>query len=220
MMILKDMKRTTKNGTGRYLAILSDDLGAADYELSIHGPEKLVEQTFEKSDFEIVIRPKATKKEAEAYCGEAWGRYHATAKAPEHAAGLEVLEKRNLEEAESANSVVITTRRVRGEGTFWALWFPNLFVGTGSNLFFTMPSVCNCSATLFPITGDPDLFLTLNGTAGPAVASSRRAGTAIDSVSFGSTLCWPWTEFWPFFRVNGFRTSVTGFWMTGFGVFP
>jgi len=219
-MRLKEMKRSGKAGTVRYLAILADDLGKSDYELSIHGPAKLAEKIFDKCDFQITIRPKATAADAEAQSRETWRRYYPTAKLSQDAPGLEVFDKQKVAPATSRNSVVVSLRRVRGEGTFWAGLFPNLFVPAGANLFFVMPSVCNCSGTLFPSSGDPDLFLTLNGITTPTVAASLKFGTAIDSVFFGSAICWPWAEFWPFFRVNGFVTGVCTFWMTGFGIFP
>ncbi len=219
-MQLKEMKRSGKGGTLRLLATLADDLGKPDYELSIHGPATLIEQVFEKSDFSATIRPNATATDVEALSREMWRRYYPTATRPKDAPGLEVLDKRKAAPPAGGKSAVVSLRRVRGEGTFWAAAFPNLFVPAGASLLFVLPSVCNCSGTLFPVSGDPDLFLTLNGATTPVVAASIRGGTAIDSVAFGSTFCWPWAEFWPFFRVRGFATGVCTFWMTGFGVFP
>ena len=100
----------------------------------------------------------------------------------------------------------------------WTFWFPALFVGRGVNLFFITPPVCHCFGTLFPLSGDPDLLLSLNGAGTPIVAASLNAGRAIDSVSFGPWACWPWQQFVPFFRVNGFLTGFTGFWWGGFGI--
>jgi len=219
-MHVRDMKRQAKTGTVRYVAALADDLGKSDYEVSIHGPAKLAQQAFEKCDFEISIRPKATAADVEAQSRETWRRHFATAIVPQDAPGLEVLSKQKIAPATTRNSLVVSVRRLRGEGTAWAGLFPNLFVPAGTNLFFVLPSVCNCSGTLFPSSGDSDLFLSLNGPTTPIVAASVKAGTSIDSIFFGSAICWPWAEFWPFFRVNGFRTGVSTFWMTGFGVFP
>lgn len=218
-MNLKSMKRTSKAGLHRYHATLTDDLGKEDYELSIHGTAKLVEQAFEKCEMETVIRPRATASDGDAYNREAWKKHYALAKAPQDAVDVTILDKK-LTAPTKRNSAVISLRRVRGEGTFWAMFFPNLFVPAGANLFFILPPVCTCSGALFPASGDPDLFLTLNSPLPPVVAASAKGGTAIDSVSFGSPVCFPWSEFSPFFRVNGFRTGVTSFAMSGFGVFP
>jgi hypothetical protein len=219
-MQLKDMKRTGKAGATRHVVSLADDLGKSDCELSIHGPAKLVERAFEKCTFDISIRPKATAADSETQSREMWRRYYPTAKPLVEAPGLELFDKRKVAQPTKGNSLVISLRRTRGEGTLWSGLFPNLFIPAGANLFFGMPSVCNCSGALFPSSGDSDLFLTLNGITTPTVAASVKAGTAIDSIFFGSSICWPWAEFWPFFRVNGFATGVSTFWMTGFGVFP
>ncbi len=219
-MYLTKMSRTGKAGTARFLATLTDDLGKADYELSIHGPAKLAEETFAKCDVDIVIRPTAGADDVEKLSREVWRRLYPTAAPIDAAPGLEILDKTKVPAATRRDSVVVSLRRVRGEGTFWTAVFPNLFVPAGRSLFFVLPPVCNCSGTLFPLSGDPDLFLSLNGAATPIVASSLRAGTAIDSVFFGGPICWPWAEFVPFFRVSGFRTGVCTFWMSGFGVFP
>jgi hypothetical protein len=93
-------------------------------------------------------------------------------------------------------------------------------VPKGVSVFFVLPPVCNCAGSVFPLRGDADIFLTLNGAFTPTVAASVKAGLAIDTVAFGSTICWPWQEFVPFFRVFGFLSSVTNVLCTGFGVFP
>src|SRR5215831_19398142 len=64
-MHLNDLKRSRKDGAARYLATLTDELGKPDYELSIHGPEKLVAEAFAKSNFSVSIRPQATADDVE-----------------------------------------------------------------------------------------------------------------------------------------------------------
>ena len=218
-MRLKEMKRTGQ-AISRYVATLADDSGATDYDLTISGRRTLIEKAFAKTDFEVMISSKATGKDAEAKSLELWQKYVKTAVEPAPPEDLLSLRKGKIREISEERSVVVTLRRTRGQGTWWGLWFPTLFVPAGSNIFFTLSPVCNCFGALFPVSGDPDLFLSLNCATTPIVRASIRAGLAIDSVSFGPAICWPWNEFVPFFRVNGFLTSVTGFAFSGFGVFP
>ena len=81
----------------------------------------------------------------------------------------------------------------------------------GANLFFALPPICNAAGVVVPITGDPDLFLSANGPRNPIIAASTRGAGLIDRVAFGPAICWPWQEFVPWFRVNGFSSCVTGF---------
>jgi hypothetical protein len=111
---------------------------------------------------------------------------------------------------------VVTLHRKQTEGTGYFLTIP-LFVPTGISLFFLLPPVCVCAAAVFPASGDPDLFLTINGLS-TLVGSSTLGGMAIDRISFGFPLCVPGFGFVPFLRVFGFAASACVLLWSGFGV--
>jgi hypothetical protein len=218
------MKRSGKE-TARYTLTLADDQGAEDYELTITGTRTLVEKVFAESDFEITISPKANEKEAERRAHELWTKYSsAMVKEAAPAEDIDSLSKSAPKDATAKNSIVVSLRRTRGEGTFFAIWFP-LFIPRGVSVFFVAPPapiVCQGSvAPSFLVPGgDADLFLTLNGFSTPVVSSSTRAGQAVDSVAFivptfviqgDPPLFVRSPPVRPCYRVLGFSTVLTGF---------
>jgi hypothetical protein len=215
---LTDLERSGRGTALRYQSAINDDLGAADYELSISGPPALIAKVLAKSEFEILISPRAGEKDAQARALEMWHQHADAAPGSGEAPDIKRLFKKTPAAATPANSILVSLRRTRGAGTFWAGWFPTLFVPAGASLFFALPPVCTAFGTLFPISGDPDLFLRLNGPTAPIVAGSAGAGLARDTVSFGPWVCWPWTQFVPFYQVLGFLTSVTDIFIGGHGV--
>jgi hypothetical protein len=113
------------------------------------------------------------------------------------------------------NSVHLTLRRLEGHGTLWLVFLGPLAIPTGANVFLAFPPVSYTSGAVFPASGDTDLFLSLNSPSAPSVRASVNAGLTPDAVTFSA---FPF-EFIPFFRLNGFRASVTSFAANGFG-FP
>ncbi len=218
-MRLKDLKRPRTEGQA-YVGTLTDANGATHYELAISGPSKLIQKTFGESEFEYEIDPNATETDWIPRYQKRWARYAgelASSKEPETVAALA---KKAPAAATAANSMVVSIRRTQGEGTWWAWGVPAVALPRGANLFFVLPPVCNCAGFVFPLTGDPDLFLSANGPRNPVIAASTRGAGFIDRVAFGPAICWPWQEFVPWFRVNAFTACVTGFSMAGFGVVP
>jgi hypothetical protein len=205
-----DQMKPSKGRVPKWTATLTDSKGGDSYELSIRGPKPLVEQMFKQSEFEIEIDPGASAETAQKRVLQLSAKYSDTAKDPFVDPG-ENLFKKLPGRINERQSVIVSVRRTRGKGTFWAFFFPLLVVPTGANLFFILPPVSFCHAAVFPLAGDPDLFLTLNSPLPPVIASSRLGGTSIDSVVFGSL-----GSFVPFFRVLGFTGGVTGFFMGGF----
>jgi hypothetical protein len=218
-MHLKELRRSGGK-VARYVGTLADVAGAQQYEISISGPRKLAEKVLAKSDFDIRIDSRASERDAQGLSRELWDRYATRDPRRAPAEGIESLRKRLPKPASPDSSLVIALQRTEGEGTFWAAFFPVLLIPRGVSLFFVLPPICNCFGTVFPQIGDTDLFLTTGGPFTPVVAASVRGGTAIDSVAFGSTLCWPWTQVMPWFRVFGFTTTQTAFLMSGFSTFP
>lgn len=217
-MRLKELKRS-RTGDRPYFATLADVNGDSHYELAISGTDELVKKVFAKTDFEWKIDPKVGEKDASNRDREMWDRYSTSGDRANEPATINGL-KAPPKPATARSSVVVSLRRTQGQGTWWWMWFPGLFVPTGASLFFVLPPICNAFGFVAPLSGDADLFLTRNGPTTPIVSASTLGGTAIDRVAFGPAICWPWQEYVPWFRVFGFRTSVTGFGMGGFGVVP
>jgi hypothetical protein len=218
-MRLKELKRS-RTGDTPYIGTLTDVTGDSHYALAISGPDDLVKKIFTRSDFEWRIDPKPSDKDVNARFQEKWGMHTDTVAAAGDPETIASLGKGLPKAATARNSVVVSLRRTQGQGTWWWMWFSALIIPRGANVFFVLPPICNAFGLVVPLSGDPDLFLTRNGPFTPAVSSSMRGGTAIDRVAFGPTICWPWEEYVPWFRINGFRSSVTGFGMGGFGVVP
>jgi hypothetical protein len=218
-MQLKDLKQLESKNT-EYKGVLADATGARDYEITVSGSPSLVGRVFEKAEFEITIDPNVSSKEAEARSREFWDSRVAKKIQTAPAETIESLAKAPPKSATTKNSLVISLRRVKGQGTWWGGWIRGLALPTGRNTLITLPPVCNCWGVVAPFTGDADLFLSLNSPLAAPVVSSIRGGTAVDTVAFGSPLCFPWAQFVPWFRVNGFRASVFDVGIAGFSVFP
>ena len=187
-MKLTDMKLTGKE-VARYTLPLADDQGAEDYELTITGTRVLVEKVFAESDFEITISPKTSEKEAENQANKLWKRYFSTmVKEVVPAEDIDSLLKPTPKGATAKNSIVVSLRRTRGEGTFFAFWFPLLIPRGVSVYFATPPASFYCTGSVTPSSllpgGDADLFLTLNGFSTTLVSSGTLGALATDTVSF------------------------------------
>jgi hypothetical protein len=219
-MRLEDLKRSQVAGGSRYVGRFADSTGDDHYELGISGSARLIQKVFAESDFEHWIEPKATAKSWPARSRKFWTTYAGKDRGPRELETIAALEKAVPATPTPKNSIVVSLRRTEGEGTWWAAWWPLLALPAGANVFFLLPPICNCSGFVVPITGDPDLFLTPNGPATPTIAFSMLGPGAVDSVSFGPAVCWPWTEFMPWFRINAFTSCTCGFGMSGFGVVP
>lgn len=210
-MKLKDMKRSGKD-MARHTKTLTDEQGAPDYEITITGTSSLVQKVFEKSDFEIIIDTKATERDAERRAKELWEKHSGTVEEAAPAADVESLRKSAPKEVTKQNAIVVSIRRTRGEGTFFALWLPLLAIPKGVSLFVVgLPAVI-CQGSVFPMVGDTDLFLTLNGPLPPNVSVSSMGGLAIDTVTFGVAPSPAPRPVIPFYRLFGFSNTVTGFY--------
>lgn len=218
-MRLKDMKRS-RSDNSPYLGTLTDVTGATHYEIAISGATKLIQNTFGEVEFQYQIDPHATDADWIARYQKMWARQVGDAAASETHETTAALTKKGPPPSTAQNSIVVSVRRTQGKGTWWAFAFPPFPMAVRTNVFFTLPPICNCSGIVAPLSGDADLFLSANGPRNPVIAASTRGVGQIDLVSFGPAVCWPWQEFVPWFRVNAFTTCVTSFAMSGFGVFP
>jgi hypothetical protein len=124
---------------------------------------------------------------------------------------------RKLPGASSAkDTLIVYLRRTKGEGTFWAMYFPFLVVPSGLSLFFVLPRVWTTFGMLQPITGNPDIFLSLGA---PFTFPVAFGTGGVNTVGFtGSPL--PWTQFSAWYRIFGSAapSSTTNFLMTGHSI--
>lgn len=213
-MKLKDLKRSGAS----YSAVLADVAGNRDYELTITGNRALAERAFKEVEFEVTLDPKASPAEFEARSREFWAR-RVDAREPHPVPGAETIEaiSKRARPVTAKNSVVVSLRRTSGTGTWWAAWFPGLFLPAGANLFFVLPRVWTCWGVVVPATGDADVFLSLGSPSAPPVSTAMAGGTTMEGVTFTGAP-FPWTHFAAWFRVNGFLTSVTDFGMAGHSI--
>ena len=218
-MRLKDLKRPRTDGAP-FVGTLTDLAGDTHYELAVSGPTKLIQKTFAESDFEYQIDSNATEKDWVPRYQKLWDARAVEDAASATAESVDALAKKTPAAATGTNSVVVSIRRTKGQGTWWAWWVPAMALPRGANVFFVLPPICNCSGFVVPLAGDPDLFLSANGPRTPVIAASTRGPGFVDRVAFGPAICWPWQQFVPWFRVNAFTNCATAFGMTGFGVVP
>jgi hypothetical protein len=214
--------RRTEGAKPTFVGTLTDNVGDSNYELSISGQPALLKQVFAESEFESLIDPRANETDWIPRYQDIWSGKTAMADDLAEPETIAALDKARSEEtpATAKNSIVVSMRRTKGKGTWWWFWFPTLAIPRGVSVFFVLPPICNCSGFVLPVSGDPDLFLRLNGPFAPFAAASTRGPGLIDSVSFGPPICWPWQEFVPWFQVRAFSTCVANFGMSGFGVVP
>jgi hypothetical protein len=216
---LADLERSRSGGV-RYAAALSDTAGDSHYELGIYGPDALIRKVLANSEFEHWIEPKATEKDWPGRSKSFWERHAGAHPGPRPHGTVNALDGTPPRAPTAKSSIVVSVRRTEGRGTWWGFWWPALGLPAGSSVFFVLPPVCNCSGFVLPASGNPDLFLTANGPFTPLIAASTGGPGAFDSVAFGPAICWPWTEFVPWFRVFAVTTTVCSFGMSGFGVLP
>jgi hypothetical protein len=218
-MRLSDLEQS-RGGRVRFSGTLSDSAGDTFYELGISGPAALIKKALADSDLDYAIEPSATEKDWAARSTGFWERHAGGAAAEREHETVDALSLRAATEPTAKNSIVVNIRRTKGKGTWWGFWWPVLALPAGSSAFFVLPPICNCFGVTVPASGNPNLFLSANGPFTPIIAASTNGPGVVDTVAVGPSVCWPWTEFVPWFRVFAATTCVCGFGMSGFGVFP
>lgn len=216
-MKLTDLQRSGKRGTV-YSKALSDRSGNESYELSIVGPSKLAGEVFKKCDFEIQIdvdvATDAFQDSSKKFLKKHLQADHLRHPEAEVIAGLI---GRKLPGASSTkDTLIVYLCRTKGDGTFWAMFFPFLVLPPGLSLFFVLPRVWTTLGMLQPITGNPDIFLSLGAPFTAPVASGMGG---VNTVSFSGTPL-PWTQFAAWYRILGAAptSSTTNFLMTGHSI--
>lgn len=218
-MRLDDLEHNLEQGTGRgfarYRGVVADVTGDERYGLAIAGPDSLVREAFAETDFAPSIIPGGSQDEWDKAMEEQARR---AARGSTEVFALDQpteFFKSAPEAAKPESTVLVTLRNLRPGGTLFSLDLL-FFVPQGALLVFTLPPMWVTLGSLFPLTGDPDLDLSLNSWGRP-VRASRLPGTAVDSVFFSTN---PFAQFVPFFTVNGFVRGFTAFHIDGWsGVF-
>lgn len=207
-MNLSDFERSGKKGHPRFVSQVQDVSGDERFELTIAGPESLVEQVLADATIELTIDSSRTAEDLEKRFDEfrSEQRKHMWS-----LAGLEQVD--DLFKPEPAaprreTSVLVAVRSVTGEGTPFAITAAGFTVPAAVSVFFFGSWVFFANGAVLPLTGDQDLRLRLFSTTGPVVSSSSAGGTALDFV--WCTLPSPFgpLPFFPVFQVLGFTTGV------------
>jgi hypothetical protein len=212
-----------RSGTRRpvYTGVVSDEDGGKDFELSITGSKKLVETIFSKSDFDIEIAQHVTENQFEERSRRFWNsrveRRDAVSPTPESVTAL--VGQKTPAVSASKDTVVVYLRRTKGDGTFWAMWFPGIVLPPGASVLFVLPRVWTTWSVVVPVAGNPNLFLTLLPPPAPVVDSGLFGGLSIDTVSF-TTAPFPWTQFTAWHLILGAAPTptITSFGMTGHSI--
>lgn len=204
-MNLSNMEERRAGSRVEFRTLISDDAGNRHFELTTRGPMRLIKRVMGEADFDIRIRTHAPQNDLQKELQAAWPSAHQdlTAATKDPFARPKAAK---LKKPTPADSVFFRLARTEGKGTVSAVLLHGLALPRGFNFFIVMPPACNCFAVVTPLAGDPDIFLTLNSSFAPTVAASTFGGTAIDSISFGTFLCFP--PFIPFVRVNAFTTTA------------
>ena len=220
-MKLTEFTKVGRGGSARLVATVADVTGAKDYELTVAGPSAVVKKVFAESDFVVTIDPRRTADQAEKEFGQdAKQRLEEFAQAArlENTAKLPLFKKALAVPAKD-NTVFVSLRRVRGEGTFWGPWRFAYFLPRGFNIIVFPPPLCTLSASVAPISGDQDLFLSGGWFFATPIMSSTRGGTTVDRVFLSNPPLTPCNFFtWNvlLIRILGFTTGAGTFTMRGF----
>ena len=204
-MRLDDMKpERLDSGLTRFDTDVKDDEGNA-YRLVVLGEEDGAREAFGSSDFDISISPGGSREQFEQILATIAER---VVLAGELDTGdPDVIHKSRAVDP-SASSRTLVWLRPRGRGATFFRFTLRFGVPFGAVLQFSLPPVFACFGQLLPESGDPDLFLRLNGPSAPVVARSILGGTSVDTVI---RIDLPFNLFTPFFDVFGFSGGITVF---------
>jgi len=214
-MKLEKFDKVGRGTRTRYIANVKDVAGSEDYQLVVAGSDARIKRILKDTDFDINIDPKAAEDEWTEIQKTVWEEQKATLSSLASLENVSSFFKSQLPNPSIDNSIFISLRRIRGEGSLYrvALRFG---LPRGQSIYVSLPWVCQCYCTAEPESGDTDLFLSINSTTAIPVASSRLSGTQIDSINYGG-FCWPWSNFIPYFRVYGYTATVVRLYYGGWG---
>ncbi|HXQ34799.1 MAG TPA: hypothetical protein VN843_12370 [Anaerolineales bacterium] len=219
-MKLENFDKVGRGTRTRYISKVKDVAGSEDYEFVVAGSDVRIKKILKDIDFDMKIDPKATEDDWKEIQQILWEERKTTLSSLASLENLSNLFKRQPSNPTIDNSVFMSLRRIRGEGTLYRFLFGPFGLARGISVFLTLPSVCSCYCIARPSSGDTDLFLSINSPMAIPVRSSALGGTALDSIVYPPGLgfpCWPWTTFTPFFRVFGYTATVVSLEWGGIG---
>jgi hypothetical protein len=207
-MKLTEFERSGDKRYPRLVTEVRDVSGDERFELTIAGPEALVEEVFADATIELTIDSAQTAEDLKSRFDELRSEQR---KQTWSLAGLEKVDdffKPEPASPQRETSALAAIRPISGEGTPFALTAGGFTVAAGVSVFFFGSWVLFANGAVLPLTGDQDLRLRLFSTTGPVVSSSSAGGTALDFVWF--TLPSPFgpLPFFPVFQVLGFTAGV------------
>jgi hypothetical protein len=212
-MKLSDFKEQREDRQRWLAATIKDADGTATHALELIGQSVAIRRAFRESEFDVVVDHSDRQEDwEEAARRTLEGRTQTI----HPARTVRDFIKPRTPVASAQRSAFVVLRPLQASKSFYVLT-AKFFVPTGFSVFFVLPWTCACFGVVMPVTGDEDLFLSLNGPFTPIVAASTLGGLSWDRVGFVGP-CWPWTQFIPFFRVFGFIGGVCVFTWSGFGV--
>lgn len=207
-MKIDELERRDDKGYTRLASRLQDVSGDELFELTIAGPDRLVDEVLGDATIEVTIDSAQSPADIKRRFDELNTEHR---KQLWSMAGLEHVDDLFKPEPASPKhdtSVLVAVRPVRGEGTPFAIVAAGFTVPAAVSVFFVGSWVFFTNGAVLPASGDQDLILRLFRTTGPVVASSAAGGTALDFVWL--TLPSPFgpLPFLPVFQVFGFTTGV------------
>jgi hypothetical protein len=202
-MKLGDFEQRGDKGHPRFVTQVQDVSGDEKFELTIAGPEALVQQVLADATIELTIDSAQSEDDIKRRFDELSAQQRKQMWSLADLEKVDDLFKPEPAWPQGDTSVLAAVRPVRGEETPFAITVSSFTVPTGASFFFFGSFVGFTIGTVLPLTGDQDLILRLFTPTGPRVSSSFAFGTALDLVWF--TFPFP---FVPVFQVIGFATGV------------
>lgn len=214
-MKLADLEQEKREeGVTLYWADIPTE-GGPDHRLEILGTPKLVTRALKEAEFDLRVVSGGTEEQWSEYVVERSSEI-GEGDSPSEPGALTDYFKKAPPAPGPANSMVTSVRPLGRTRTWWYLSVSGAYVLRGSNHWYTLPAVHSTTGLLIPASGDPDLYLYLNGTSW-LVAQSLAWNLQWDSVHHHAPpFWWPWKVFKPYYRVYGYKASHYGFGCSGF----
>lgn len=207
-MKIDEFERRDGKGHTRLVSQLKDVSGDEVFELTIAGPEELVNEVLADATIDVTIDSAQTAEDLKRRFDELRADHRKQLWSMAGFESIDDLFKPEPTTPKRDTSVLVAVRPVSGEGTPFAIAAAGFTVPAAVSVFFVGSWVLFTNGAVLPATGDQDLILRLFSTTGPVVASSAAGGTALDFVWL--TLPSPFgpLPFLPVFQVLGFTTGV------------
>jgi hypothetical protein len=203
----------------QYRGSVADRRGQSDYEVTVHGPGKLVEGMLAKVDFSFEIDPKARPADVEERAKGILRPYHDDL-AKRSAEPWNALPRRGSAAAAASGkpsrTVTMAIRRTAGHGTFWHLnSVVPIPIPAGATLQIVFPLCFTGAALSIPAAGNPNIAIRFNSPVAPPAATGT-SPTGVDVASFALPFLMHVYPFYQFTAVGAVAVTLVDCW--GFGL--